>query len=113
MWNEPTPEEMNRLPRVLETCAIPLAERVIHQHYFLEKCDWYVVEYDPKARILFGYTALGKDLCGPGWGYIGFDMLRHLVTASGEEVGRNLYWEPKKAYEVDRIRAAYKRCREW
>ena len=103
MWNEPTPEELMKLPRLYATENTPAEDTMIYEHFFLGGCDWYVADYGPDERIFFGYTILNDDLDNAEWGYISFDELREVRTHQGIEVDRDLHWEPRKASEVDRI----------
>ena len=103
MWNEPVEKELRRLPRLYSTDDVPLHEKVIHMHFFLGGCDWYVAEYGPEERIFFNYAILNSDFQNAEWGYTSFDELRELRTRQGFEVDRELYWRPKRAIEIDKI----------
>ena len=46
MWNEPSEEELRKLPKLYETEKVSLEEKLIHMHFFIGGCDWYVSEYD-------------------------------------------------------------------
>lgn len=106
MWNEPTDEELEKLPRLYATETIPLDEKLIQMHFFLGGCDWYVTEYNPTDRLFFGYSIL-NDPVNAEWGYISYDELRS-VRVHGFEVDRELHWEPTAVMEIEKIRAAYK-----
>ena len=62
MWNEPTEEELKKLPRLYATENVPIEKKIIRMHFFLGccGCDWYAAEYDPKKRIFFGFVILGR-----------------------------------------------------
>ena len=109
MWNEPTEEDLQRIPRLYATEIVPWADKMIYQHFFLGGCDWYVAEYAPEERIFFGYAILNDDLDNSEWGYISFDELRDVKAQGVYEVDRDLHWSPRKASEVERIVAAYGR----
>jgi hypothetical protein len=47
MWNEPTKEQLDKIPKLYETERVPLKEKLIWLHFFIGGCDWYVAEYDP------------------------------------------------------------------
>ena len=102
MWNEPTKEELDQLPRLYETEETPLREKLVRLHFFIANCDWYVVEFDGDD-LFWGYAILG-DPDMAEWGYISFQELRQLKIRPGFEVDRDLYWKPTKASEVDKIR---------
>jgi hypothetical protein len=38
-------------------------------HYFYGGSDFYVCEYDPKDKLMFGYGILNGDLPNSQWGY--------------------------------------------
>jgi hypothetical protein len=75
MWNIPSKERFDRIPRLYETEATPLSEKLIHLHFFIGGCDWYIVEYDGD-NLFFGYAILNGDLINAEWGYISFDELK-------------------------------------
>lgn len=102
MWNEPTLEELAKLPRLYDTERTPVEDKLIHMHFFIGGCDWYIAEYDPLDRLFFGYAILNNDLQNAEWGYTSYDELREL-NVRGIEVDRDLYWQTRKAIAVDRI----------
>ena len=77
MWNEPTPEELEKLPPLYATEDAPLEEKTIYMHFFAGPCDWWVAEYSPQERLFFGYADLGDPQMAE-WGYVSFDELREL-----------------------------------
>ena len=105
MWNKPSPEELNKLPSLYETEGVDLKDKMIHQHYFLGNCDWFMAEYSPKDRLFFGFANLG-DPQNAEWGYISLDELAG-ININGIEVDRDLYWKPKRFGEIDNIRRKY------
>ena len=52
MWNTPTKEELAKIPRLYETENIPLKDKIIHLHFFIGGCDWYIAEYDGEDSVL-------------------------------------------------------------
>ena len=119
MWNEPTQEELNRLPRLYATEALSLQDKIVHMHFFVGGCDWFVAEYDPQAQISFGFAILYGDMQNAEWGCCSLDELRAPrapVPVYGEsgkrlgalpmEVDRDLHWTPRKACEVEKIASA-------
>ena len=46
MWNPPSTEILSRAPRLRTTERVPLKEKLIHLHFFIGACDWYVAEFD-------------------------------------------------------------------
>ncbi len=102
MWNEPTPEQLGRIPRLYATEKIPLEQKTIYEHFFLGGCDWYAAEYDPADRLCFGYAILNDDLLNSEWGYFSLNELRRLRIGPFE-VDRDLFWKERPASEIERI----------
>ena len=103
MWNEPTREQLEQLPRLYETEKFPLKDMPIHLHFFIGGCDWYMVEYDGQD-LFWGYAILNGDLEMAEWGYISFQELKDLKVPPGFEVDCEKDWEVKKAGEIEKIR---------
>jgi len=101
MWNEPTKKQLNRIPRLYETESIPLKDKIVHMHFFILGCDWYVTEFDGED-IFFGYAILNSDHQNAEWGYISLKELKEL-SINGIEIDRELHWEPKLAGKVEKI----------
>lgn len=104
MWNTPSRERLSKIPRLYETEHIPLKDKVIHLHFFIGDCDWYIVEYDG-GGIFFGYTILHADHLNAEWGYISFDELQSL-SMSFVQVDCELeeHWGFKKVSDVPKIK---------
>lgn len=105
MYNEPTDSELEKIPRLYSTEEFPSADIIIHAHFFIGGCDWYIAEYDPEKRLFFGYVILGDDYVNAEWGYISLDELCEVRTPKGFEIDRDLYWKPRKAKDVERIKS--------
>jgi len=105
MWNGPSEEELRRLPRLYETEPVPVQDKIVHMHFFVSGCDWYACEYDPARRIFFGFVILNNDTQNAEWGTFSLDELGALKLGPFE-VDRDLYWTPRKAYEVEKIATA-------
>ena len=101
MWNEPTKEQLDKLPKLYETDGPTTKDKIIHMHFFIGGCDWYISEYDGED-IFFGFAILNDDYMCAEWGYISFHELKTLKF-SGIEVDNDLYWEPKPAEQVEKI----------
>jgi len=106
MWNEPTKEQLSRIPKLYETENTPLEEKLVHFHFFLGGSDWYVAEYDGDD-LFFGYAILNGDTEMAEWGYISFRELKELKVRPGFEVDCDLFWKVRPASQVDKIRAAH------
>ena len=101
MWNTPTKRELAQIPKLYETENIPLKDKIIHMHFFIGGCDWYIVECDG-GDLFWGYAILNGDTENAEWGYISFKELKEL-NARGIEVDRDLYWELTPARNISKI----------
>jgi len=106
MWNAPTSKDLNRLPGLYATESIE--DPIARMHFFIGSADWWITEYDPIDRLLYGFVNLGD----PGmaeWGYISLDELIGLKLPWQEgsrffvEIDRDLSWTPKPVSEVKGI----------
>jgi len=107
VWNPPSKRRLNKLPRLYETEHVPLKDKLIHLHFFINGCDWYVAEYDG-TDLFFGFAILNNDLECSEWGYISFQDLSE-IKVNGFEVGCELegYWTVSPAGEIATIRKAH------
>ncbi len=103
MWNEPTKEQLAKIPRLYETEDVSLREKQIYLHFFIGGCDWYAVEYDGED-LLWGYAILNGDLDMAEWGYFSLDELTRIKIPPGFEVDCEKFWQVKKAIEIQKIR---------
>ena len=101
MWSTPTKRELAQIPRLYETENIPLKDKIIHMHFFIGGCDWYIAEYDGDD-LFWGYAILNDDTENAEWGYISFKELIDL-NVCGIEVDRDLYWKPTRVYDISKI----------
>ena len=107
MWNEPTEERLCSIPRLYETETIPIKDKIIHLHFFIGSCDWFVAEYDGED-LFFAFCILNGDLINSEWGYVSLNELKEIRVGGWLEVDFDLYWEPKSAIEIENIRRAHK-----
>ena len=77
MWNPPSAERLQRVPRLYATEHISAKEKLIHLHFFFGACDWYVAEYDGDD-LFFGYAVLNGDMQNSEWGYFTFSELKDI-----------------------------------
>jgi hypothetical protein len=104
MWNTPSPERLARIPRLYDTENVPLKDKVIHLHFFLAGCDWYITEYDG-GDLFFGYAILNGDHDCAEWGYVSFKELRELKIGFLEvDCELEAYWGFKKASDIKQIK---------
>lgn len=101
MWNIPSQKKLSRIPKLYGTESISLSEKLIHLHFFIGGCDWYIAEYDGED-LFFGYAILNGDLVNAEWGYISFQELKSLKSGFAE-VDHDLHWEVVKASQVPLI----------
>ncbi len=105
MWNKPTDEELVKIPAFYSSEDVPLKEKVIYMHFWIGASDWFAAEFSPTEQCFFGFAILNNDLEMADWGYFSLEELSSLKF-SFVEVDRDLYWKPKKAVEIDKIRKA-------
>lgn len=103
MWNVPTKNRLARIPNLYETEHITLQEKLIHLHFFLGGCDWFIAEYDGD-ELFWGFAILNGDLQMAEWGYISFSELKD-INIGGLEIDCELqkYWKIRPAREIEKI----------
>ena len=87
-------------PAALRDRAVPLDEKIIHLHFFIGACDWYVAELDDDKWEAFGYANLG-DPQNAEWGYFSLPELEAVVVGPGFVVERDLDWTPRPFSAVE------------
>ena len=107
MFNQPTQEQLDTIPRLYGTEHIPLKDKVIHLHLFIGSCDYFIAETDG-TNICFGFAILNGDLINAEWGLISLKELAAVKINGWMEVDNDLYWTPKSASEVELIRRAHR-----
>ena len=107
MWNIPSKERLEKIPKLYETESIPLEDKIIHLHFFIGGCDWYIAEYDGED-IFWGFACLNQDLQNAEWGYIPFSELKEIKIGGWLEIDceREDIWRIKPASEIELIRKA-------
>jgi hypothetical protein len=101
MWNEPTKEDLAKLPKLYETEDVPIKDKIVHMHFFLAGCDWFACEWD--GDRFFGYVVLNNDYQMAEWGYFSLSELKGIKVQSVFEIDRDLHWKPTEARHVDKI----------
>lgn len=93
--------DLKKVPGLYETESTPLAEKIVHLHYFTGAADWYIVEIDPETQKAFGYADLGY---GGEWGYMD---LTEMATVSSNYLGieRDKWWTPVAAGTIEKVGA--------
>ena len=104
MWNIPSKERLDRIPRLYATENVPIKDKEIHLHFFIGGCDWYVAEYDGED-LFFGYAILNGDFECAEWGYVNFTELKSLKSSFVEiDCELEEFWGVKKVSEISKIR---------
>lgn len=103
MWNVPSKERLEKIPKLYETEDVALEEKIIHLHFFIFGCDWYVAEFDGED-IFWGFAILNQDYEMAEWGYISFKELKSLSMA-GVEVDCELQenFTARRTEEIEKI----------
>ena len=101
MYNEPTAKQLEKIPGHYETEDVTTDEKIIHMHFFIGGCDWYITEYDPVDKLFFGFANLNDDQ-NAEWGYISLEEMKE-SNIKGFEVDRDLNWTVRAVKEVDEI----------
>lgn len=95
------------VPALYATEHVPLWEKVVHLHYFVGACDWWVVELGEDRRVAFGLADLG-DPQSAEWGYVDLVELSKVEVEHPAGftlvVERDLLWTPTVFGEVERRR---------
>ena len=101
MWNVPTPQRLSKIPRFYETEEVALDDKLIHLHFFIGGCDWWIAEYSPEDQLFFGFACLNNDWYCAEWGYVSFDELKSF-SIQGIEIDCELeeFWTIRPFREV-------------
>ena len=103
MWNAPSKKQLAKLPKLYETESVPLKDKIIHLHFFIGGCDWYIAEFDTDDNMFFGCSILNQDYQNAEWGYISFSELKSIKVQGWLEVDNDLHFKVRPAREVDLI----------
>lgn len=95
----PPAAERSPIPGERGTEHIPLAEKVIHVHYFCATADWWIAEMWPEDGrwMAFGYAQFASMPECAEWGLIPLDELEETRVNAGPLpiiVERDLHWTP-------------------
>ena len=106
MWNEPSKERLAKIPKLYETEGTPLQEKMIHLHFFIGACDWFIAEFDGED-LFWGFAILNGDYEMAEWGYVSFSELKS-INVNGIEIDCEVEeaWRVQSAAEIDKIRIA-------
>ena len=103
MWNSPTIERLQQIPKLYVTENTELKDKLIYLHFFIGGSDWYVAEYNGDD-IFWGYAILNSDFLNAEWGYISFSELKD-ISINGIEIDCELeeFFPIQKASEIKNI----------
>lgn len=101
MWNKPDKKKLSDIPQLHETEAVPLRDKVIHVHFFIGSCDWYIAEFD-QEDLFFGFAIINNDYEMAEWGYVSFQELVE-INIHGIQVDCESSWTKCKASEIEKI----------
>ena len=95
------PPKTVKVPGIMATDGIPVADKSIPLHYFCASGDWYIAEADFETGEAFGYAKLAAYPDGAEWGYIDLNELEQLNVHGGLViVERDCYWTPVKFSDI-------------
>ena len=108
MWNIPRKNRLAEIPKLYETDPVSIRNKLIHLHFFIADCDWYVAEFDG-GDTFWGYVVLNGDLRNAEWGYFSFSKLQRMRINDWMEVDCELesHWKIRPASQVDKISQVY------
>ena len=111
MINTPTATRLARLPRLYQTENTPIDETLIHLHFFIGNCDWFISEFDGED-LFFGFAVLNGDWDCAEWGYVSFNELRNIRVHRVLHVDCELekYWRVRPFSEVVKNYAPKEYC---
>jgi len=117
MWNTPNSEQLARIPRLgsqLENPDLETGDIMMHLHFYVGSCDWWIAEFDGEDTF-YGFACLG-DSSSAEWGTVSFSELRKLMVnvpmkdeQSGEswqipvEIDTDLSWTPRRFGDIERV----------
>ena len=107
MWNQPSKEKLNEIPKLYSTEEIPLKEKLIQLHFFIGNTDFYIIEYDGK-NMFWGFVILNGDMEMAEFGYVDFEEIKSIRANGWQEIECDLHWKIRSANQVEKICVA--RC---
>ena len=101
MINAPTAARLAKLPRLYQTENTAISDKLIHLHFFIGSCDWFIAEYDGDYTF-FGFAVLGGDWQNAEWGYISVNELKDIRVHGVLHVDCELekYWKVRPFSDV-------------
>ena len=87
--------EAKDIPKWGRTAKQTMDEMEVHLHYFFGGSDWYILEWDRKNNLFFGYVILNGDVMMSELGSI---SVNELINTPPVEL--DFYWDKKPLAEV-------------
>lgn len=86
------------IPALYSTEALPADQKIARVKLFAPWTNWtwYIVEYDPVARLAFGLVE-GHE---KEWGYFSLDELRAIRGPGGLRIERDLHFKPTPVIDL-------------
>lgn len=103
MKNTPTNEQLAVIPNLYSNEHIPTEDKIVHCHFQIGNCHWFIVEFD-QVDTMFGFCILNGDFLNSEWGYASFGELKRIKIQDYIEVEFDCYWKTMPASEVELIR---------
>ena len=96
-----TQDLLAKIPPLYSSEGTPLNEKTIYAKFFTPdgNATWYVAEYDPQERLIFGWATLGDDEMAE-WGYSSLDELESAKGPMGLHVERDKFFKPRPFKDV-------------
>ena len=91
------------IKRFAEVGDQDIPDPIVVAHYFdpTGSADWFATAYYPEDNVIFGWAEVVPG-CGE-WGYSSIDELQSVKGPFGLGIERDLYWNEKRASEIERI----------
>lgn len=86
------------IPALYATENVPIKDKVIHAHYFVGGCDWYIAELDRETGDAFGYCDVGQGYAE--WGYSNLVEMERTLAFELLPIERDLDFTPTTAREL-------------
>lgn len=95
------------IPPLYSTESTPAEDKVIYARLFAlaSAATWYVVEFDRKQGLAFGYANLGDPTCAE-WGYIDLREIESLRWLGVPRVELDLNFAPTRFGDLKELQRA-------
>jgi len=105
MWAKPTKKDLKAIPKLGATEDVKVKDKIVHAHFFVASCDWWVTEFDHEdGDTFFGFVCLG-DRQSAEWGYFSLAELTAIKIRGMFEVDFDKHWRKRPVREVTEILA--------